>query len=635
MPRAKCRLQRRARRALQQQLRAVHVEHLDDGERHGVIDRDAIRARQRRECGRRLLQERQRRLQRPPFRAQQRLIDERRQLRVAPFGQRRIGEADVVVPRERVIQRVARITRLDHHFAGQARASGPAAHLHQLREKPFARPEIVGKERGIGVQHADQRHALEIVPLRDHLRADQDIHLARVHVRKQRLRAAFAARAVGIDAQHARTRHRARKRLLDALRAASHRRDIDVAAIRTRLRNPRFPAAMVTTQGRARACAARHTHCNADSRRPSRRHRTTGSARSHAGSGTRGSARSVRGALSARRRAAPTSLRSKPGRACAPPPGRSSLHARQHRIGDGAARQRQARVAALVGLPPAFERRRRRAEHDRNGELLRAVDREIAGGVAQAFLLLVSGIVLLVDDDQRQLRQRREDREPRAEHDPRAAGMRGEPVAHAFAFRETAVHRDDRVFGKRGEARAERGFELRRQVDLRHQHERLGIRPRVEQTGERVQIDLGLAAARHAVQQERRETPRGGDRIDGLLLFRRETGEQRVVGQCRGLRQFLRLEDPFRARPSPATAIHRASRSPSDAARGHRRRRGPVAPRARRRGGAARSRVPEAHRAALRVLPAATGSVPRARTAAPSGTDRAVPAATRTMLLKS
>ena len=67
------------------------------------------------------------------------------------------------------------------------------------------------------------------------------------------------------------------------------------------------------------------------------------------------------------------------------------------------------------------------------------------------------------------------------------------------------MHRDDRAFRQHGEARAEGGFELRCQVDFRHQHQRLRIGPRGQQVRQRMQIHLGLAAAGHAVQQERRE----------------------------------------------------------------------------------------------------------------------------------
>ena len=44
----------------------------------------------------------------------------------------------------------------------------------------------MGKKRRIGVEHADQRHALEVVPLCDHLRADEDIDLAGVDIGEKR-----------------------------------------------------------------------------------------------------------------------------------------------------------------------------------------------------------------------------------------------------------------------------------------------------------------------------------------------------------------------------------------------------------------------------------------------------------------
>ena len=55
--------------------------------------------------------------------------------------------------------------------------------------------------------------------------------------------------------------------------------------------------------------------------------------------------------------------------------------------------------------------------------------------------------------------------------------------------------------------RAKRSIELRRQVDLRHEHERLPA-AREHRVG-RAQVDLGLAAAGDAVQQDRAR--RGGD----------------------------------------------------------------------------------------------------------------------------
>src|SRR5437870_904531 len=57
--------------------------------------------------------------------------------------------------------------------------------------------------------------------LGDHLGADQDIHLAAMNAVERRLRAALAARRIGIDAQDAGRRKKLLQPLLHPLRAAS------------------------------------------------------------------------------------------------------------------------------------------------------------------------------------------------------------------------------------------------------------------------------------------------------------------------------------------------------------------------------------------------------------------------------
>ena len=151
--------------------------------------------------------------------------------------------------------------------------------------------------------------------------------------------------------------------------------------------------------------------------------------------------------------------------------------ARQHRVGDGAARQRQARVAALVGLPPAFQRRRRRAEHDRNAELLRR-DRSRDRAPNSASLPAACR-------RDRAPRRRRSAPASAATPGSRAAcraRCRARPVCAASQLRARSPSARPLcivtigVFRQRGEARAERRFELRRQVDFRHEHERLRVR---------------------------------------------------------------------------------------------------------------------------------------------------------------
>ena len=99
-------------------------------------------------------------------------------------------------------------------------AAGAASHLHELREQAFGRAEIMREQHGIGVEHTHQPQAREVVALGHHLRAHQDVDLARVHRREQRFGAAFPARAVGVDAQDARLGKQLGQMLLDALGAA-------------------------------------------------------------------------------------------------------------------------------------------------------------------------------------------------------------------------------------------------------------------------------------------------------------------------------------------------------------------------------------------------------------------------------
>ena len=57
--------------------------------------------------------------------------------------------------------------------------------------------------------------------------------------------------------------------------------------------------------------------------------------------------------------------------------------------------------------------------------------------------------MLFVNNDQSQFRQRREYRQPRAEHDARGARLRGNPVLQPLAFVQAAVQADHVVCGKR------------------------------------------------------------------------------------------------------------------------------------------------------------------------------------------
>ncbi len=118
----------------------------------------------------------------------------------------------------------------------------------------------------------------------------------------------------------------------------------------------------------------------------------------------------------------------------------------------GAAGQAQQGVAALVGVVQAFQRGGGRAEQQRHALQARAHHRQVAGVVAQAFLLLVGRVVLLVDDDQPRILQRGEQRRAGADDDLRAALAGRLPGVQALAVGQPRVQQGDARVEAPGEA---------------------------------------------------------------------------------------------------------------------------------------------------------------------------------------
>ena len=131
--------------------------------------------------------------------------------------------------------------------------------------------------------------------------------------------------------------------------------------------------------------------------------------------------------------------------------------------------------------------------------------RDVARVVARVALVLVGRVVLLVDHDQAEVADRREDRRARADRDPRLAGAQAAPLVVALALAERRVQQRDRV----AEARLEAPDGLRRERDLGHEHDH--ALAALERRGGRAQVDLGLARAGDAVQQVRAAAPDRGD----------------------------------------------------------------------------------------------------------------------------
>ena len=116
--------------------------------------------------------------------------------------------------------------------------------------------------------------------------------------------------------------------------------------------------------------------------------------------------------------------------------------------------------------------------------------------VGGAVLLLEAAVVLLVHHDDGEVLHRREDGAAHAHADARLAAPQAQPLGVALGAGEAGVEQRDVV----AEARAEAAGELRRQRDLRDQHQRAlagGAR-----AGDRLEVDLGLAGAGDAVEEE-------------------------------------------------------------------------------------------------------------------------------------
>ena len=76
--------------------------------------------------------------------------------------------------------------RLHDRLARLLAAAGAAGDLRQQLEGPLGGAEIGQAEADVGRDDADQRDAREVVPLRDHLRADEDVDLAVAEACQQR-----------------------------------------------------------------------------------------------------------------------------------------------------------------------------------------------------------------------------------------------------------------------------------------------------------------------------------------------------------------------------------------------------------------------------------------------------------------
>ena len=204
---------------------------------------------------------------------------------------------------------------------------------------------------------------------------------------------------------------------------------------------------------------------------------------------------------------------------------------------------------------------------------------DLPGVIPRGRLLLERRLVLLVQHDQPEVRRRGEDGAAGAHHDGDLAVGDPLPVPVPLGVGQVTVqHRHA------AEPQPEPLDRLRRQADLRHQHNRLP--PVIHHLPDRLHVDLRLAAAGHSVEQDGLVSARAEgveDRSQGFLLigienvrfFRAVAGSAAAglaaagsAGGLVGIRTVLARRRPLRRRA--VMAARRAPGRPGQLAGGER-----------------------------------------------------------------
>ena len=91
------------------------------------------------------------------------------------------------------------VFRLNQHLARSICAAGPSGHLHDCLRQTFTRAKIGAEQSLVCIEHDDQRDIGKVVPLREHLRPDQNVHFPAIDSREDSLEIAFAAYTVTVQ----------------------------------------------------------------------------------------------------------------------------------------------------------------------------------------------------------------------------------------------------------------------------------------------------------------------------------------------------------------------------------------------------------------------------------------------------
>ena len=199
-------------------------------------------------------------------------------------------------------------------------------------------------------------------------------------------------------------------------------------------------------------------------------------------------------------------------------------------------------VRAAAAAIESLSRRRGGAQHERAAVAPRHLGRHLSRVVTWAGALLVTGLVLLVDDDEAQVAERAKERRAGADdHAGRTAGNHI-PLVQALAGRKARMEHGDRLT----KARAKAADGLGRQRDLGHKHARRATG--CEHALNRRKVNLGFAGAGDAVDQHdvTMSVQAGALNLRERLLL--AVGKcDRCLAACRGQRGLLAASTPSAA----------------------------------------------------------------------------------------
>ncbi len=402
-------------------------------------------------------------------------------------------------------------------------------------KRPLRRTEVGQVQCRVRVDHAHQSHPRKIESLGDHLRSQQDVHLSVAEGRERLVVSAVRLHRVGVHSQNAGSRkargdlglellspHAGVLNAAEFALGALTRRGRAIVAV---MADGLLPLAMVRERQLAMRAAQHHATLRAlDVRRVA-------------------AAIEQQDHLSA-------VAQSRVDRLVHLPTDRPAAAAivefvaeidranHRHRPIENPPRHLDQPKFSLLGAIPAFQRRRSRAKHQRNLLRFGPPERDLAGMIARRRFLLEGGLMLLVEHDQPQVRRRGKNGAPRADDDLHLAARDPLPMPVPLRLAQMAVQHGHLI-----EAGAEPLAGLRGEADFGHEHDRLPTEP--HDLLNRLDVDLGLAAPRHAVNENRLvplRIDRGEHRVERHALI----VVKRVIGFARrhDFMRFVRRHGP-------------------------------------------------------------------------------------------